>query len=100
MKSPKIGSALTLGCMLAVMLVGSAGAEVDKVRVGVQPGLTHLPWAVIEHERLIERRARESGLGEIKVEWFHFSVGGDLNDWMLSGSLEVEATGPPSLICL
>ena len=54
MKSPKIGSALTLGCMLAVMLVGSAGAEVDKVRVGVQPGLTHLPWAVIEHERLID----------------------------------------------
>ena len=100
MKSPKIGSAMTLGCMLAAMLAGQAGAEVDKVRVGVQPGLTHLPWAVIEHERLIERRAKESGLGEIKVEWFHFAGGAALNDGMLSGSLDFAETGPPSLIIL
>jgi len=86
--------------MVAVMLAGPAGAEVDKVRVGVQPGLTHLPWAVIEHERLIERRAKESGLGEIKVEWFHFAGGAALNDGMLSGSLDFAETGPPSLIIL
>src|SRR5437879_13014340 len=100
MKLPKIGSALTLGCMLGVMLVGPTGAEVDKLRVGVQPGLTHLPWAVIGHERLIERRAKESGLGEIKVEWCHFAGGAALNDGMLSGSLDFAESGPRSLSSL
>jgi len=89
-----------LSCLSAVMLVAPARAEVDKVRVGVQPGLTHLPWAVIEHERLIEQRAKDAGLGEIKVQWFHFAGGAALNDGMLSGSLDFAETGPPSLIIL
>jgi sulfonate transport system substrate-binding protein len=100
MKSPKTLFGLTLGCMLAVMVGGPAGAEVDKVRVGVQPGLTHLPWAVIERERLIEKQAKASGLGELKVEWFRFAGGAALNDGMLSGSLDFAETGPPSLIIL
>ena len=89
-------------CILVLALLGPghAAAEVDKVRIGVQPGLTHLPWAVIEHERLIEQRAKAAGLGEVNVEWFHFAGGAALNDGMLSGKLDFAETGPPSLIIL
>ena len=73
-----------LSCLSAVMLVAPARAEVDKIRVGVQPGLTHLPWAVIEHERLIEQRAKDAGLGDIKIQWFHFAGGAALNDGMVA----------------
>lgn len=100
MNPSRILLTLALDCILSVMLVGPAAAEVDKIRVGVQPGLTHLPWSIIEHERLIEQRAKAAGLGEIKVEWFHFAGGAALNDGMLSGSLDFAETGPPSLIIL
>jgi len=85
---------------IAAVLAGPAAAETDKIRMGVQPGLTHLPWAVIEHEHLIEQHAKASGLGELKVEWFHFAGGAALNDGMLSGKLDFAETGPPSLIIL
>jgi len=98
MKARKIFSVLS--CVGMLILVAPASAEVDRVRIGVQPGLTHLPWAVIEHERLIERRAKEAGLGDVKVEWFHFAGGAALNDGMLSGGLDFAETGPPSLVIL
>jgi len=89
-----------LSGLFAVLPIAPAQAEVDRIRVGVQPGLTHLPWAIIEHERLIEQRAKEAGLAELKVEWFHFAGGAALNDGMLSGSLDFAETGPPSLIIM
>jgi len=100
MNPPRILLAIAFDCIVALMLVAPAAADVDTVRVGVQPGLTRLPWSVIEHEHLIEQRAKAAGLGEIKVEWFHFAGGAALNDGMLSGNLDFAETGPPSLIIL
>ena len=77
-----------------------AGAEVGTVRFGIQAGLIHLPFAIMQHEQLIEKHAREAGLGDIKVEWFRFAGGAALTDAVLSNSVDFAETGPPSLIIL
>ena len=37
-------------------------AETAELRLGVQHGLTYLPWAVLEHEKLIEAAAADAGV--------------------------------------
>ena len=52
--------------LLSVLLSVSgrfALAETPELRLGTQRGLTYLPWAVIEHEHLIEAAATDAGLG-------------------------------------
>src|ERR1043166_2249603 len=63
------------------------------------PSISQLQFMVMEHDKLIERHARRLGLGEIKASWPIFSGGAAMNDALLSGELQVGATGvPPFLI--
>ncbi len=75
-------------------------AETAELRLGVQRGLTYLPWAVIEHERLVETVAAEKGLPPPKVTYAIHSGGAAMNDGLLSNSLDVAATGIPSFLAL
>ena len=78
----------------------TARADAPTVRVGIQYGLTYLPFAVIQHEQLIEKHARAAGLGEIKAVWNRSAGGNVLNDALLSGNLDFVATGFPSFFIL
>ena len=68
--------------------------------MGIQYGITYLPFAVAQHERTIERRAKEAGLGDVNVEWNRVAGGNVLNDALLAGQLDCAATGYPSFLIL
>lgn len=87
-------------CAALLMFGGQARSEVGEVRIGVQFGLTYLPFAVAEQERLVERYAERAGLGDLKVAWPRFSGPNDMNTALLSGNLDVAPTAMPGFLIL
>src|SRR4051794_13282642 len=53
---------------------------------------------VVEREKLLEKHARQAGLGEIEVTWATGGTGNVGIDALLSGSLDFAATGATALI--
>jgi NitT/TauT family transport system substrate-binding protein len=89
---------------LALALWAGAGphaaAEVSEIRIAQQPGLTYLPFILLEANRLVEKHAKAAGLGDVKVTWFRFSGGNVMNDALLSGNLDIANSGPPAFLTL
>ncbi len=84
----------------ALMLsAGLAHAEVDTVRIGIQPGMTYLALNVMNREKLLEQRARDDG-NTLKVEWIVSANGTVLNDGVLSGNIDIAGTGIPAFVTL
>ena len=78
----------------------AARAATPTLRIGIQYGLTYLPFAVMQHEALLEKHARAAGIDALRVAW-HRSAGGTvMNDALLSGTLDCAATGFPSFFIL
>ena len=82
------------------LLPHAARAETNTIRVGIQYGLTYLPFAVMQHEKLIEKHAKALGLGDVTVTWNRSAGGNVLNDALLAGTLDCVATGFPSFFVL
>ncbi len=82
------------------LLPAAARAETNAIRIGIQYGLTYLPFAVVQHEALIERRAKELGLGDVTVTWNRSAGGTIMNDALLADTLDCAATGFPSFFVL
>jgi NitT/TauT family transport system substrate-binding protein len=74
-------------------------AEVSTVRIGIQPGMTYLALNVMNHEKMLERRAKDDGL-DLKVEWIVSANGSVLNDGVLSGNIDIAGTGIPAFVTL
>jgi NitT/TauT family transport system substrate-binding protein len=92
--------AMILATIVACLPTVSAVAETSELRIAIQPGLTYLPFVLMEHGQLIEQRAREAGLGDVKVTWFKVAGGDVMNDGILSGSVDIAATGTPPFLTL
>jgi NitT/TauT family transport system substrate-binding protein len=79
-------------CLIAaVALAGGARAEVDALRIGRQPGLTYLPLIVMQHDGLLDRHARATGLAGLTYQPVELGSAGALNDALLSGSVDIVA---------
>lgn len=94
---------IALACLSLTAVAFSlqpAAAEVSEIRLARQPGLSYLPLAVMEREKLIEKHAAAAGLKDIKVEWAKFAAGNVMNDALLSGSLDIASGGVAPLITL
>lgn len=78
----------------------AARAEPNTIRMGIQYGVTYLPFAVAQHQRTIEARAKEAGLGDVTVTFNRVAGGNVLNDSLLAGQLDAAATGFPSFLIL
>lgn len=87
-----------LGCAVAASFAAPAAAEVAEVKLARQFGIHYLPLVIMEHQKLIEKQAKEMGLGEIKVTWAQLSGGASLNDALLSGAIDYAAGGVGPLI--
>jgi NitT/TauT family transport system substrate-binding protein len=86
------------GLALAALPRGAA-AQAREIRFGIQHGLTYLPFAVVESQRLVQKHAARGG-AEPNVTFFR-SAGGDvLNDGLISGNLDFVATGPSGFLTL
>jgi NitT/TauT family transport system substrate-binding protein len=70
-----------------------AGSEQTHLRISKQYGVNYLPLIVLEGHKLIEKNAKEAGLGDITVEWVTFGGGATANDALLSGSVDLISGG-------
>jgi NitT/TauT family transport system substrate-binding protein len=94
-----------LASVIATLLVAAfasalARAEVSEVRISKGYGILYLPLIVMEDRKLLEKKAAEAGLGDIKVTWYLFDGGNIINDAMLAGTLDIAGTGAPGFLTL
>lgn len=75
-------------------------AEVAEVRVATPYGIGFLPLVIMKQARLMEKRAKSAGLGDVKVTWSKFAGGNVMNDAMLSGDLHFASGGLPPFLTL
>lgn len=88
-------------CLEPLVLASNlAHAEVNKVRIAIQYGITYMPLMIVQNDNLIEKNAKAAGLGDVKVEWNQFAGGNIMNEALLSGNLDFAVTGFPSFLIL
>lgn len=75
------------------LIVTNGFAELKEITVSKQYGLSYLSLIVVEEKKLIEKYAKNAGLGDVKVSWAQFSGGSVANDALLSGNAHVVAGG-------
>jgi NitT/TauT family transport system substrate-binding protein len=88
---------LAAAALMTAALAGGAQAEVNKVRLSKQFGLPYLPMIVIEAQQLIEKKARDAGLGDVETDWTQrVGPAADL-DALLAGQADFVGPGVPTL---
>lgn len=75
-------------------------AETNVVRLTKQFGLIYLPIDVMVERKLIEKRAQENGLLDVRVELVKLSGGSSLNEVLLAGQVDFVAAGVPPLLTI
>ncbi len=90
---------LAAGAM-ALLAATSTLADANKLRIAMQPGITYLPMMLMQDRKLIEKHAKEAGLGDVEVSWVKMSGGSIMNESLLSGNLDLAVTGAPSFLIL
>jgi NitT/TauT family transport system substrate-binding protein len=89
-----------LAFWLASLISTPAAAEATAIRIARQYGIGYLQMMVMENNRLIEKHAKEQGLGDVAVSWSTFADGTVANDAILSGNLDYAAGGLGSFVTL
>lgn len=89
-----------IAALVSAPLLAPAHAETNELRLGVQRGMTYLPFIVMQHEHFIEQAAEKAGMPGLKVTFNVFSGGPAMTDGLLSESIDVAATGVPSFVAL
>jgi NitT/TauT family transport system substrate-binding protein len=85
----------------AALAAGPAAAqEAKEVRLAKQFGISYLPITVMEERKLIEKHAKQAGLGDISVSWTQLSAGAPMNDALISGNLDFAAGGVGPLVTI
>ena len=88
-------AALTL---ISLGLSGTAHAE-GQLRIAEQFGIVYLLLNVAQDQGLIEKQGKAAGV-EIKVEFVKLSGGANVNDALLSGSIDVAGAGVGPLLTI
>jgi NitT/TauT family transport system substrate-binding protein len=85
-----------------ILLAGMrpVSAETAHVRFARQFSMGYLQFNVMEHAKLVEKHAKALGLGDVDVSWVTFNGPNNMNDALLSGSVDVVAGGVPGLLTL
>jgi len=96
----RMSIALWLAATVASAATITARAEATTVHIAQQFGITYLPLMYMEHEKLLEKHAKQQGLGELTVEWVQFGSGTGMNDALLSGHLDFASGGLGPFITL
>jgi NitT/TauT family transport system substrate-binding protein len=94
------GRALIAAALIAGMTATGARAEVGEVRIAEQFGIAYLPLMMMREKGLIEKHAKNAGLGDIKVTWARFGSGAAMNDALLSGNLDFATGGVGPLLTI
>lgn len=92
-------AALLFGAVLLWPSLAMGEVDVIKIPRGAG-GVGFLPLLVMEQKGLVEQKAREAGIANLKVEWIKLGGPALVNDLLLSGAADVVAAGPPAFITL
>ena len=84
----------------ALLLAGPAAAEVKEVRFAQQFSMGYLQFNMMAHRGLLEKHAAALGIPDLKVSWRTFNGPDNMNDALLSGSVDIVSGGVPGLITL
>ena len=84
----------------AAIGISGARAEVSELKIAQQYGIGYLPVMVMEEQKLVEKHAKNAGLGELNVSFTKLAAGNVMNDALLSGSLHFASGGVGPLITL
>jgi len=71
-----------------------------KLIVSSQLGINYVPILMLKHDQLLEKHAKNLGLGSISVNFVKLGTGTASNDALLSGSVDLITTGTPTIIQL
>lgn len=85
---------------ILLLLSTSLFAELKEITISKQYGLSYLALTVLEEKKLIEKYAKDDGLGDIKVNWVTFGGGSVANDALLSGNAQLVSGGNSPFIRL
>jgi NitT/TauT family transport system substrate-binding protein len=86
-------------CLLSLASL-PAYAEVTALRIARQYGIGYLQMMVMESNKLIEKHAKDRGLGDVTLSWSTFADGTVASDAILSGNLDYAAGGLGSFVTL
>ena len=89
-----------IGAFLAFAAAAVTAAETKEVRIVQQFGLSYLPLHVAVDQKLVEKHARNAGLGDIKVTLSKLGSGAAVNDALISGSVDIALGGTTVLMTL
>lgn len=86
--------------LLVLVAAAPVLAETNEIRCAQQYGTSYLALMIMQDQKLIEKQAKQAGLGDVKVTWAKLGGPGAMNDALLSGGLDFGTGGVPSLITL
>src|SRR5437868_6014177 len=86
--------------LLLILVSAPAFAETNEIRCAQQYGTSYLALMIMQDQKLIEKHAKQAGLGDVRVTWAKLGGPGAMNDALLSGGLDFGTGGVPSLITL
>lgn len=83
----KLGNLILLVCLLSTVSMTNALAEVSEVRLARQYGIAYLPLMIVEHDKLIEKHAKQAGIN-VEAKFNQIGTTSMMNDALLAGSLD------------
>lgn len=87
-----------LGAVLLFATGVPAQAEMSKITIAREYGVSYLPLMLMQEDKLVEKHAKAEGLGNLEVDWVKFAGGNVMNDALLSGSLQFASGGVGPLV--
>jgi NitT/TauT family transport system substrate-binding protein len=96
----KVSRRVFIGSALAVPALRSARAEVAALRVGAQFGIGYLPLYVMKAEGLLDAALKAEGLPPVPIAITNLAGGPEINDGLLSGTLDIGCGGSTSLLII
>jgi NitT/TauT family transport system substrate-binding protein len=101
MKSGALMSAFAAALACATLTwTAAVHAEATEVRLAKQFSMGYVQFNILEHQHLIEKHAKQQGLGDIKVTWATFNGPDAMNTALIADQVDVVAGGVPGLVTL
>jgi NitT/TauT family transport system substrate-binding protein len=86
------------GILALLALPAEARAEATELRVAKQFGSAYMQFFIMQDQKMIEKHAKQAGLGDVSVDWATFRSSDVMNDALISGSVDFVCLGIPGII--
>jgi NitT/TauT family transport system substrate-binding protein len=87
-----------VGILALLALPAEARAEATELRVAKQFGSAYMQFFIMQDQKMIEKHAKQAGLGDVSVDWATFRSSDVMNDALISGSVDFVCLGIPGII--